>query len=66
MLATSKAGCSGDNQSVRSSASVVSRRLGPGNMTFLEVVSMVVTPWIVAFLRSAPLPYYLPFSRASK
>ena len=41
--------CSGDNQSVRSSAPVVSRWLGPGNRTFLEVVSMVVTWWIVAF-----------------
>ena len=40
----------GDNQSVRSSAPVVSRWLWPGNRTFLEVASMVVTWWIVAFL----------------
>ena len=40
--------CSGDNQSVRSSILVVSRWLWPGNMTFSEVASMVVTWWIVA------------------
>ena len=33
-----------------SSATVISRRLGPGNRTFSEVASMVVTWWIVAFL----------------
>ena len=42
--------CSGNNQSVTSSAPVVSRWLG--NRTFLEVASMVVTWWIVTFLRS--------------
>ena len=41
----------GDNQSVRSSAPVVSRWFWPGNRTFLELASMVVTRWIVAFLR---------------
>ena len=35
-----------------SSAPVVSRWLGPGNRTFLEVASMVVTWWIVAFVPS--------------
>ena len=35
--------------SVRSLAPVVSRWLWPGNKTFLEVTSMVVTWWIVAF-----------------
>ena len=44
--------CSGDNQSVRSSVPVVNRWLWPGNRTFLEVVSMMVTWWIVAFLCS--------------
>ena len=44
---------SGDNQSVRSSVPVVSRWLWPGNRTFLEVTSMVVTRWTLAFLRSA-------------
>ena len=34
--------CSSDNQSVGSSALVVSRWLWPGNITFLEVASMVV------------------------
>ena len=33
---------------------MVSRWLGPGNRTFLEVASMVVTWWIVAFLPSEP------------
>ena len=40
-------------KNVRSSAPVVSRWLWPGKRTFLEVVSMVVTWWIVAFLPSA-------------
>ena len=40
---------SGNNRNVGSSALVVSRWLGPGNRTFLEVASMVVTWWIVAF-----------------
>ena len=31
---------------------VVSRWIGPGNRTFLEVASKVVTWWIVAFLSS--------------
>ena len=48
MLATR----SGDNQSVRSSVPVVSRWLWPGNRTFLEVASMMVTWWIVAFVAS--------------
>ena len=39
-------------QSVRSSLSVVSRWLGLGNRTFLEVACKVVTWCIVAFLRS--------------
>ena len=43
---------SGDNQSVESSALVVSRWLWPGSRTFLEVASMVVSWWIVAFLCS--------------
>ena len=43
---------SGDNQSVGSSTPVVSRWLWPGNRTFLEVVSMVVSWWIAAFLPS--------------
>ena len=41
--------CSGDNQSVWSSAPVVSRWLWPGNRTCLEVASMVVIWWILAF-----------------
>ena len=41
--------CSGDSQSVGSSALVVSRWLWPGNRTLLEVASMVVTWWIVGF-----------------
>ena len=44
-LSTSK----GDNQSVGSSVSVVSRWLWPGTKTFLVVASMVVTWWIVDF-----------------
>ena len=43
---------SGNNQSVGLSAPVVSRWLWPGNRTFLEVASMVVTWCIVAFLHS--------------
>ena len=39
-----------DDQSVGSSAPVVSRWLGPGNRLRLEVDSMVVSWWIVAFL----------------
>ena len=42
--------CSGDNQSVESSAGVVSRWLWPGNRTSLEVDITVATWWIVAFL----------------
>ena len=41
--------CSGNNQSVGSSAPVVSRWLWTGNRTVLEVTSMVVTWWIVFF-----------------
>ena len=41
--------CLGDKQSVWSSVLVVSRWLWPGNRTFLEVASMVVTWWIGAF-----------------
>ena len=47
----------GDNQSVGSSVPVVSRWLWPRNRIFLEVASMVVTWWIVAFLRS--VTYYM-------
>ena len=43
---------SGNNQSVGSWVLVVSRWLWPGNRTFLEVASMVVTWWIVAFVRN--------------
>ena len=39
-----------DNWSVRSLAPVVSRWLWSGNRTFLEVASMMVSLWIVAFL----------------
>ena len=49
--------CSGDNQSVSSSALVVSSWLWPGNKTFLEAASMVVTLWIVAFLYRRHLVY---------
>ena len=41
---------SGDNQSVGSSAPVVSRWLWPGSRSFLEMNSMVVTYWIVFFV----------------
>ena len=54
--APSKIGCQHgtrvDNQSVGSSVPVVNRWLGPGDRIFLEVASMVITQWIVAFLRS--------------
>ena len=40
----------GNNQSVGSSALLVSRWLWPGTRTFLEQASMVVSWWIVAFL----------------
>ena len=39
----------GDNQNVGSSTLMVNRQLGPGNRTFLQVASMVVTWWILAF-----------------
>ena len=42
---------------VGSLAPVVSRWLGPGNRTFLEVASMVVTWSIVDFLRYAMSAY---------
>ena len=38
---------SGNNESFGSSAPVISRWLGPGNRTFLEVDSMVITWWIL-------------------
>ena len=41
---------SGNNQSDGSSVPVVSRWLSPDNRTFLEVHSVVVTWWIVAFV----------------
>ena len=41
-----------DNQSVGSSAQMLNKWLGPGNRTFLEVDSVVVSWWIVAFLSS--------------
>ena len=44
---------SGNNQSVGSSVLVVSRWLWPGNRTFMEVASMVVGWWILAFSHSA-------------
>ena len=44
---------SDNNKSFRSSVLVVTRWLWPGNKTFSEVGSMVVTWWIVAFLCSA-------------
>ena len=43
----------GNNQSVGLSVPVVNRWLWPGIMTFLEVASIVVNWWTVAFLRSA-------------
>ena len=46
----------GDNQSVRSSVPVVTRWLGPGNRTFLEVASMVVTWCILVFFVLCPYP----------
>ena len=49
-------GSEGDNQIVGLSIPVVSSWLGPGNRTILEVASMVVTSWIVAFLRSVLWP----------
>ena len=39
----------GDNSSEGSSTQVVSKWLGHGNGTFLEVASIVVTYWIVDF-----------------
>ena len=42
-----------------SSISVVSRWLWPGNRIYLEVASMVVTWWIVAFLRSVSRNRYM-------
>ena len=38
---------SSDNQTVRSSAPVVSRWLCPGNRTFFEVASIVITWYMV-------------------
>ena len=51
---------SGDNQRVRSSVLVVSKRLWPGNGTFLEVAIMVAIRCIVAFLRSVEICFYEP------
>ena len=45
-------GRSGDNQTIKTSAPVVSSWLLPGNRIFLEVASMVITWWIVAFMCS--------------
>ena len=47
---------SGDNQSVGSSAPVVSRWLWPGNMTFLEVDTMVVKLVDSGFFAQLSLP----------
>ena len=44
--------CEGDNWSEESSVPVITRWLWSGNRTFLEVVTKVVTCWIVAFLHS--------------
>ena len=44
-------------QSDGSSAPVVSRCLWPGNTTFLEMDSVVVTWWIMAFLHIVTYPY---------
>ena len=41
-------GCPGDNSGEGSSVPVFCRWLSPGNRTFLEIASMVVTWWIVA------------------
>ena len=49
---TSLAGAQTIIKSVRSSVPVVTRWLRPGNRTFFEVASMVVTCWIVAVLCS--------------
>ena len=46
---------SGSNQSVRLSTPVVSSLLWPGSSTFLDMASMVVTWWIVAFLPSGSI-----------
>ena len=45
--------------SVGSSAPMVSRRLWPGNRACLEVASMVVSWWVVAFLCSARSLYII-------
>ena len=51
--------CSGNNQSIGSSVLVVNSWLWPGYKTFLEVASMVVTWWIVAFLQSGIRCYFI-------
>ena len=56
---------SGNNQCVGSSALVVSRWLWPGNRTFLEVASMVVTRWILACLHSVVSWWYM-YNRVQK
>ena len=60
LLTTRTCWSSGDNQSVKLSALVVSRWFWPGNTTFLEVAGMVVKWRIVAFLRSA-LSFWVKF-----
>ena len=47
-----------NNESEGSSVPVVSRWLWPGNGTFLEVASVVVTWWRVAFLHSVCVPLF--------
>ena len=54
----------GHNQSVGSSVPVVSRWLGPGNRTFVEMASMVVTGWLVAFFAVKPIATARPSVKA--
>ena len=54
-----------NNQSVRSSIPVVSRWLWPGSRIYLEVVSMVVTRWIVAFSYSGDMTIKAVFTFTS-
>ena len=54
-----------DNSGAGSSAPVVSRWLWHGNRSFLEVVSIVVSWWIVAFLRCFTLYMYLTFQNST-
>ena len=48
-----------DKQSVGSSALVVSRWCWPGNRTYLDVDSMAVSWWIVAFLHCGSIVIYV-------